>query len=53
MDISVNNGSIDVISSVNSSDAKDFFKKNLNKDYNFTLKDVSLEDAFIAITGKY
>ena len=53
MDISVNNGSVDIITSVAPQEAQDFFQGKLGAKTEFSLRDVSLEDAFIAITGKY
>ncbi len=52
MDVSVNNDSVDIICSVPPEKAGEFFSGRMGSG-DFYQRDVSLEDAFIAVTGKY
>ena len=52
LDISLSSSSYEVISRVPNSEASDFFK-NANIVDNFEEYEISFEDAFIALTGKY
>lgn len=53
MDISLNSGSYNIVTKISPENISDFLKSKFNKKVDYTLKDLSLEDAFIAITGKY
>lgn len=53
MDISLNNGSIDIITKINPKDISNYLKSKFNEEVHWNIKKLSLEDIFIAITGKY